>query len=157
MIRAVAAAAVSVGLGVGGLGGLGLAACGPRAATVTPTGGRAIDAGDAGLPGDVPGDGPDAAPPDPAMAEVLAALRDQRDRMCGCAARACAEDAEVAAFEWGFAHKALVDGARPTPAQADAARVLIEATERCAERWRDDPHDHDHDDPDDHDDHRRAP
>jgi len=78
---------------------------------------------------------PDATPapkPDPAMAEVLATLRLHRDQMCACADAACAEKAEAEHFEWGFAHKELVDHVKPTPAQQKEASTLIEAAEECA-------------------------
>lgn len=69
------------------------------------------------------------------MTVVLAALAEQRDRMCACTDRACVEAAEVDQFEWGFANKSMVDSARPTPAQAHTADELIEATEACAHRF----------------------
>ncbi len=77
----------------------------------------------------------DAPPPDPSMTVVLAALVAQRDRMCACVDRACVEAAEADQFEWGFANKSVVDSAKPTPAQAQAADDLIEATEACAHRF----------------------
>lgn len=76
--------------------------------------------------------------PDPAMAEVIAALRLHRDRMCACTDAACVEQVEVEQFEWGFAHKELVDHAKPTKAQQDEATTLIEATEECAHKHRPD-------------------
>ncbi|MBZ0237780.1 MAG: hypothetical protein K8M05_36030 [Deltaproteobacteria bacterium] len=72
------------------------------------------------------------------MTEVLDALRTQRDRMCACRDATCVDDAEVAQFEWGFAHKELVDRAKPTPAQQAEATALIEATEACAHELRPD-------------------
>jgi hypothetical protein len=91
-----------------------------------------IDAGDAGAAGPAV----DAAPPpDPAMAEVLIFLEEQRAAQCACTDAACAEEVEALGFQWGFEHKALLDRARPTPDQDAAARVAIEATEACAERW----------------------
>jgi hypothetical protein len=70
------------------------------------------------------------------MAEVIEALRTQRDRMCACADVACVDKVEAEQFEWGFAHKALVDRARPTPAQETEAQMLIEAAEHCAHELR---------------------
>ena len=77
-----------------------------------------------------------AAPPDdPAMAEVLAWLVHQRDAMCACEDAACAEETDALGFDWSFTHKALVESAKPSPAQDAAARAAIEATEACNERW----------------------
>ena len=76
-----------------------------------------------------------AAPDDPAMAEVLVWLEAQRAAMCACEDAACADETDALGFDWSFQHKALLDAARPSPAQDVAARALIEATETCNERW----------------------
>ena len=75
--------------------------------------------------------------PDPAMAEVISALRTQRDHMCACGDEACVEKVEAEQFEWGFAHKELVDHTKPTRAQQKEATALIEAAEHCAHSIRD--------------------
>jgi hypothetical protein len=79
--------------------------------------------------------GVDGAPDDPSMAEVLIWLRQQRDAMCVCADAACADETDALGFDWSFAHKALLDAAKPTPAQDAEAHALNEATEACNERW----------------------
>jgi hypothetical protein len=79
--------------------------------------------------------GVDAAPGDPAMAEVLVWLEHQRDAMCACTDAACADETDALGFDWSFAHKALLDSTHPTPAQDAAAHAAIEATEVCNERW----------------------
>jgi|GEM_PF-3535409 len=73
--------------------------------------------------------------PDPAMAEVLVWLAQQRDATCACSDAACAEETDALGFDWSFAHRALLDAARPTPAQQDEAHAIIEATEACNQRW----------------------
>jgi hypothetical protein len=113
-----------------------LAGCGgpqPRAPSPTP-----IDAGADAAP-------VDAAPPapvDPATAELLAALREQRDRACACTDAACGEDAEALAVQWGLDHPDVVRAARPTPDQQRELAALIEAAEACLERWHEDEHEH---------------
>jgi hypothetical protein len=115
-----------------------LAGCGgpqPRAPSPTP-----IDAGADAAP-------VDAAPPapvDPATAELLAALREQRDRACACTDAACGEDAEALAVQWGLDHPDVVRAARPTPDQQRELAALIEAAEACLERWHEDEHGHRH-------------
>jgi hypothetical protein len=115
-----------------------LAGCGgphPRAPSPTP-----IDAGADAAP-------VDAAPPapvDPATAELLAALREQRDRACACTDAACGEDAEALAVQWGLDHPDVVRAARPTPDQQRELAALIEAAEACLERWHEDEHEHGH-------------
>jgi hypothetical protein len=82
---------------------------------------------------------PDASPQSPgeqAMADVLQALRAQRDRMCACADAACVEAAEADQFEWGFTHKELVDRAQGTPDQNHEADTLIDETETCSHKLR---------------------
>ena len=97
---------------------------GPPAATSRPVAAPAPL--DAGL---------DAAPDDPAMAEVIAWLTQQRDAMCACPDAACADETDALGFDWSFAHRDLLGRVKPTPAQDAAARALIEATETCNERW----------------------
>lgn len=87
------------------------------------------------VPMDAGVDAIDAAPDDPAMAEVLVWLETQRAAMCACEDAACADETDALGFDWSFQHKALLDAARPSPAQDAAARALIEATETCNERW----------------------
>lgn len=80
---------------------------------------------------------PQPQPPgEAAMAEVIVALRAQRDRMCSCADAACVEEAEAAQFEWGFTHKELVDRAHGTRAQNHEADTLIEEAEACSHELR---------------------
>ena len=79
--------------------------------------------------------GVDAPPDDPAMAEVLVWLRQQRAAMCACTDVACADETDALGFDWSFAHKTLLDSARPSPAQDAEAHALNEATEACNERW----------------------
>ncbi|HVK72525.1 MAG TPA: hypothetical protein VM734_04370 [Kofleriaceae bacterium] len=78
---------------------------------------------------------PDAPPGDPAMAEVLDALRDFHQRGCACTAAACGEDVEAAQVQWGFEHQELLSRTAPTPAQEAEARQIVEALEACLERW----------------------
>lgn len=100
-----------------------IAACGSPTTTAAPKP-IAIDAGiDA------------ASADDPAMAEVLAWLTQQRAAACACTDAACAEQVDALGFDWSFAHQALLAAARPSPSQDAAARAAIEATEACNERW----------------------
>lgn len=99
----------------------------PAAPAVAPAA-PAASAADAGT-------APDAAPVDPAMAEVLVSLRGFRARACACADAPCAAAAEADQVQWGFEHKPRLDAARPTPAQDQEAREIIEAFEACVEKW----------------------
>lgn len=100
-----------------------LGACGgPREARVPePVPVVAIDAG------------VDAEPIDPATAELAAALEEQRARACACVDRACAEDAEALAVQWGMDHREVVRAAQPTAAQQEQLAKAIEAAEECLE------------------------
>jgi hypothetical protein len=103
---------------------LGLTACGSPPSPATPA------------PAPTPAPPVDAGPPpDPAMAEILTALRAQRDRACACTDAACAEDAEVAQLEWGMQHRELLDRSHPTPAQDAEADALVHEAEACADRF----------------------
>lgn len=77
--------------------------------------------------------GVDAEVIDPATAELEAALEEQRARACACADRACAEDAEALAVQWGLDHREVVRAATPTPAQQARLQAAIEAAEHCLE------------------------
>lgn len=101
---------------LGVIGGCG----GPREAR-TPEPVVAIDAG------------VDAEPIDPATAELFVALEEQRARACACADRACAEDAEALAVQWGMDHRDVVRAATPTEAQQKQLAAAIEAAEACLE------------------------
>lgn len=70
---------------------------------------------------------------DPATAELAAALEEQRARACACADRACAEDAEALAVQWGMDHRDVVRAATPTEAQQKQLAAAIEAAEACLE------------------------
>lgn len=84
--------------------------------------------------------GIDAEPIDPATAELAAALEEQRARACACTDRACAEDAEALAVQWGMDHREVVRAATPTPTQQKALAAAIDAAEHCLEPLI--PHDH---------------
>ncbi|MBK9034535.1 MAG: hypothetical protein IPL61_25260 [Myxococcales bacterium] len=90
-------------------------------------GGSAVDAGRA------PVDAAEAR--DPATVTLLAALAEQRDRACACADRACAEDAEALAVQWGLDHREVVRAAAPGPLAQAEAEALLDAAEDCLHPW----------------------
>lgn len=90
-----------------------------------------------------PPDAPPPAPRDPAMDEVLAAMRIMRDELCACMDAACVDEREAEQVQWAMAHRDLLArAANASKAQDAEAHDLNEAWERCADRARGEPSHH---------------